>query len=154
MSAARDRAWLAAALPHRGAMNLLDEVVAWDGETLHARARGHGAPRHPLRRDGVLPIVAAVEYAAQAAAAHGVLVDVGGPGGAAGFLASARGVAFHRERLDDVAAPLDIVVERMAAAAGGVVYGFRVSAGGEPLAEGRLAVVFDAMRTPLSAANA
>ncbi|HSN20553.1 MAG TPA: 3-hydroxylacyl-ACP dehydratase [Usitatibacter sp.] len=143
-AAARGREWLASHLPHRGAMCLLDEVVSWDGERLHARARSHAAPDHPLRRDGRLPIAGAIEYAAQAAAAHGALAAGDAPPPAAGFLASARGVAFHASRLDDVAGPLDVEVERAGEGAGAVLYAFRVSAAGRALAEGRVAIVLDA----------
>jgi len=92
MTGVLDRTWLASHLPHRGAMSLLDEIVAWDDEHLHARATGHGAERHPLRRAGELPIAAAIEYGAQAVAAHGALVAGDAEPPAAGFLASVRGV--------------------------------------------------------------
>jgi predicted hotdog family 3-hydroxylacyl-ACP dehydratase len=149
---ARGRDWLAERLPHRGAMNLLDEVVAWDDEHLHARARNHGAADHPLRREGRLPVACAIEYAAQAAAAHGALLDEASPVPGAGFLASVRSAQFHACRLDDVAGPLDVEVARTGAGAGGVAYAFRVSAAGRTLAEGRVTIVLDAsfpgMRTP------
>jgi hypothetical protein len=57
-----------------------------------------------------------------------------------------RGVTFHADRLDDIAAPLDIEVERTGVGAGGVLYSFRVAAGGRLLAEGRVAIVLDAAR--------
>ncbi len=151
MTAVLDRAWLASHLPHRGAMSLLDEVVAWDADPLHARASGHGAARHPLRRGGELPITAAIEYGAQAVAAHGALVGGDAAAPAAGFLASVRGVTFHADRLDDIAAPLDIEVERAGAGAGGVLYSFRVAAAGRLLAEGRVAIVLDAARVAAAA---
>ncbi|HEX3097026.1 MAG TPA: 3-hydroxylacyl-ACP dehydratase [Usitatibacter sp.] len=140
----RGRDWLTAHLPHRGAMNLLDEVVAWDGERLHARARNHGAADHPLRRGGCLPVACAIEYAAQAAAAHGALVDTASPVPGAGFLASVRGAEFHAARLDDVAGPLDVEVERTGEGAGSVAYAFRVRGEGRTLAEGRVTIVLDA----------
>jgi len=146
MSGALDRAWLAAHLPHRGAMNLLDEIVAWDDDHLRARATGHAAASHPLRRAGELPIAAAIEYGAQAVAAHGALVAGHSAPPAAGFLASVRGVTFHADRLDDIAAPLDVDVERAGVGAGGVLYSFRVAAAGRLLAEGRVAIVLDAAR--------
>ena len=142
------RDWIGSHLPHRGAMSLLDEVVAWDSDRLHARATGHRSTAHPLRRSGLLPIACAIEYGAQAAAAHGTLLapDATLPG--AGFLASARSVRFHARRLDDVTAPLDIEVERLAQGAGGVLYEFRVAALGRALAEGRVAIMLDALRVP------
>jgi predicted hotdog family 3-hydroxylacyl-ACP dehydratase len=147
-AAARGRDWLASHLPHRGAMSLLDEVVAWDGARLHARATSHRSPDHPLRRDGRLSIACAIEYGAQAAAAHGALLAPGMAPKGAGFLASARGVTFHASRLDDIADPLDIEVERAGEGAGAVLYAFRVSAADRLLAEGRVAIVLDAGRTP------
>jgi len=144
MSAATlGREWLASHLPHRGRMNLLDEVVAWDGDRLRARACGHRAPGHPLRREGELPIASAIEYAAQAVAAHGALLARGAAPPAAGYLASVRSVRFHASRLDDVAGTLDIEVERCGEGAGGVLYDFRVAAAGKTLAEGRVAIVLD-----------
>ena len=67
------REWIAAHVPHQGAMSLLDEVVRWDFARLAARATGHRDAAHPLRRDGILPSVCAIEYGAQAVAAHGAL---------------------------------------------------------------------------------
>ena len=138
------RDWLATHLPHRGAMNLLDEVVAWDAGRLHARARSHRAPDHPLRRDGCLPIACAIEYAAQAAAAHGALVDTAAAVPGAGFLASVRGAELLAARLDDVPGPLEVEVERTGEGAGSVAYAFRVSGDGRTLARGRVTIVLDA----------
>ncbi len=145
-AAALDRAWIASHLPHRGTMSLLDEIVAWDGERLHARARGHSRPDHPLRRDGELPVASAIEYGAQAVAAHGALLAAHTAPPAAGYLASVRSVAFHVGRLDDIAEPLDVAVRRIGDGGGGVLYEFRVAAAGRTLAEGRVAIVLDAAR--------
>lgn len=138
------RAWLASHLPHRGPMSLLDEVVAWDAGRLHARARGHRSPAHPLRRRGRLPIACAAEYGAQAAAAHGALLAGEGAAPGAGLLVAIRGVEFRAARLDDVSADLDIEVERAGEGAGGVLYAFRVAAAGRLLAQGRVTIVLDA----------
>ena len=139
MNATIDRAWLAAHLPHGGEMNLLDEVVSWDAHTLHARARRHRDPAHPLRRPEGLPPAAGIEYGAQAAAAHGALAS-GEPSGA-GMIAAVRSVAFHAPRLD-VAEDLDIRVEQLGAGEAGVLYRFEVSAGSRLLVEGRVTVAF------------
>ncbi|HXS51205.1 MAG TPA: 3-hydroxylacyl-ACP dehydratase [Usitatibacter sp.] len=139
-----DREWLASHLPHRGAMSLLEEIVAWDAERLHARTRSHRAPANPLRRDGALPIACAIEYAAQAAAAHGALLAAGAAPPEAGFLVAVRGVEFQASRLDDIDDPLDIEVERAGEGAGGVLYSFRVGAAGRGLALGRVTIVLDA----------
>lgn len=138
MSDRRDRAWLLAHLPHQGAMNLLHAVDGWDEATVRARATSHRDATNPLRRDGALPITAAIEYGAQAAAAHGVLVGSAG----AGVLASMRGVRFHAARLDDVAEDLRVEATQVGASDAGVLYDFRVAASGRVLAEGRVSVAF------------
>ena len=141
MSGARlGREWLAANLPHQGAMSLLEAIVAWDAARLTAVATGHCDGDHPLRRGGELPIACAIEYAAQAAAAHGALLESrpSGPG----MLVAVRSVEFHAPRLDDVGANLDIAVESLGAGASGVLYRFDVSAGARTLAAGRLTVAF------------
>lgn len=138
MTAALDRAWLEAHLPHQGGMNLLDRVTSWDASTVRAQATSHRSPANPLRRGDELPIAAGIEYGAQAAAAHGVLVGLSG----AGFLASMRSVEFHARRLDDVAPPLEVLAEQVGGGESGVLYRFEVSAGGRALVEGRLTVAF------------
>ncbi|HET7401239.1 MAG TPA: 3-hydroxylacyl-ACP dehydratase [Usitatibacter sp.] len=147
MSGARDRAWIAAHLPHRGGMCLLDEIVDWSGERLLARATSHACPDHPLRRQGMLPIAIAVEYGAQAVAAHGALLADDSRVPAAGWLASVRNVVFHADRLDDIEGALEIRVQAEGAGMGGVVYGFSVSGAGRVLAAGRVAIVLDARAT-------
>jgi predicted hotdog family 3-hydroxylacyl-ACP dehydratase len=134
------REWLGANLPHQGAMSLLDGVVSWDASGLRAVAEGHRSPRHPLRRAGELPIACAIEYAAQAAAAHGALLAAGPS--LPGMLVAVRAVEFHAARLDDVAAPLDIEVQPLGGGETGVVYRFEVRAAGSLLAAGRLTVAF------------
>ena len=134
-----DRAWLLGHLPHRGAMNLLDEVVAWDAASLHARTARHRDLSNPLRRGTELPVAAGIEYGAQAAAAHGALSS-GGPSGD-GMIAAVRGVTFHASRLD-VEGDLDVRVEQLGASEAGVLYRFEVSAREGPLVEGRVTVAF------------
>ena len=135
------RDWIAAHVPHQGAMSLLEEVVRWDFAGLSARATGHRDAHHPLRRAGVLPAACAIEYAAQAVAAHGALLTNGTP--ARGFLASVRGVTFNVARLDDVAGPLDVVVRRLGGGAHGLLYSFSVEAAGTVLASGRLTIALN-----------
>jgi len=121
-------------------MNLLEAVTSWDATTLRAHARNHRDATHPLRREGRLPIAAAIEYGAQAAAAHGAIASHAPSG--PGMIASVRGVRFHAARLDDVAGDLSVVAEQLGSGAGGVIYRFEVSGGGRTLAEGRLTVAF------------
>ena len=134
------RDWLAANLPHQGAMSLLEGIATWDEAGLTAVATGHRSPSNPLRHGNELPIACAIEYGAQAAAAHGALLDSkpSGPG----MLVAVRSVDFHVDRLDDVGADLEIRVDHLGGGEAGVLYRFAVSAAGRLLAEGRLTVAF------------
>lgn len=147
MSAALGRDWLLAHLPHQGAMNLLDRVVAWDAATLHATTDRHRDARHPLRRGDTLPATAGIELGAQAAAAHGALASTGPAG--AGMIASVRGVRFHEARLDTIASPLDVRVEQLGSSDAGVLYRFEVQGDGRMLVEGRVSVAFARSPSPL-----
>lgn len=143
---ARGRDWIASNLPHRGRMSLLEQIVSWDAQGLRARATSHRDAGNPLRRGNELPIACGIEYGAQAVAAHGALVSEGAAG--AGFLASVRSVVFHATRLDDLSTDLEIAVEQIGAAAGGMLYRFSVGAEGRELIQGRVAIVLDALRFP------
>jgi predicted hotdog family 3-hydroxylacyl-ACP dehydratase len=147
-AAGRDKRWLDEHLPHGGRMNLLASVLRWDEGSIHCEASSHRAPDNPLRRGAVLPVAAAIEYAAQAVAAHGALLSGGIRSPAPGFLASVRSVTFGMRRIDDIACALDVDANRIGGDAGGVLYGFRVAAGGREVASGRLAVILEASRPP------
>lgn len=135
-----DRDALERLLPHRGAMCLLDSVAYWDEQRIDCRAASHRAPGNPLRLDGRLPGVVAVEYAAQAMAVHGGLRALPEQGAAPGYLAAVRDARLHVASLDDIATDLEISATCQAADATGLVYAFTVKAAGRLLAEGRATV--------------
>jgi predicted hotdog family 3-hydroxylacyl-ACP dehydratase len=128
---------ICAFLPHTGAMCLLDSVENWTRDEIVCRAASHRDPANPLRRDGALPAVSGVEYAAQAMGVHGRLVTPkeGKPG--AGFLASVRGLELHVDRLDTVADDLTVRARRIADSGDSVMCEFEVSACGTSLLTGR-----------------
>ena len=129
-------------VPHAGDMCLLDRVEQWDDAGVACASASHRRADHPLRRDGVLGAVHLIEYAAQASAVHAALASGGDAGGARPrYLASAREVEFHVQRIDDVEADLRIEATRLVAMGGGAAYGFRITAAGRLLCEGRLGVV-------------
>jgi predicted hotdog family 3-hydroxylacyl-ACP dehydratase len=131
---------LAALVPHAGSMCLLDEVRSWDETRVSCRSASHRRPDNPLRRDGFLPSLHLLEYAAQATAVHGGLLA--GPGGSpAMVLAAARDFDLHVSRLDDVQADLHIDAERLLSLGNSVLYRFHVCADRQLLAEGRLTIV-------------
>ncbi len=126
-------------IPHRGAMSLLSEIVRFDEETITCRAISHRDPAHPLREHGILPGLCAIEYAAQAMAAHGALTDPRTP--RSGMLAAVRDVTLNVERLDDIADDLTLTARRLIDGRRQILYEFVVQAGGKELLRGRAAVV-------------
>ena len=60
-------------LPHAGSMCLLERVVECDAKSIRCETRTQVDRANPLRRDGPLSSVCAIEYAAQAMALHGAL---------------------------------------------------------------------------------
>lgn len=139
-----DKAWIAAHIPHQGAMCLLERVEAWSEEGLRCTASSHRALDNPLRAEGRLGAACGIEYAAQAMAVHGALLAQTGSRPQQGYLASVRGAELQVERLDDIGADLDIQVERLSGDDNNVLYQFSVSAAGRELLSGRGAVILDA----------
>jgi predicted hotdog family 3-hydroxylacyl-ACP dehydratase len=139
------KAEIEALIPHAGAMCLLDELLAWDPESIRCLARSHRDAANPMRLGDELASLCGIEYAAQAMALHGRLtVQATTP--QAGYLASVRDVTCHVARLDDLADDLVIEARKLMGDEAHVVYGFSLSAGARPLLEGRAAVVLDAAR--------
>lgn len=137
-----DRQGIEQLVPHAGAMCLLDGVARWDASSIDCMAAAPGAA-HPLLRDGALPAVAGCEYAAQAAAVHGALVD-GAAAPRQGMLAKLMDVDFHGLRFapaDGLLAVRAGLVSRMDA---GCLYEFEVGQGGRAVLSGRLIVAFPA----------
>ena len=137
------RAALAALVPHRGSMCLLEEVLSADDDAIICRAISHRDGAHPLREDGCLSAVCGIEYAAQAMAVHGALRGkaAGGPQEGAGMLAAARHVVFNVERLDDIAEDLVIEAHCLLNESGRLLYRFEVRANNRELLQGRATVV-------------
>jgi predicted hotdog family 3-hydroxylacyl-ACP dehydratase len=70
-----NRAWIEARIPHQGRMCLLDQVIEWNAQHIRCRTATHRAPDNPLRAHDRLGIACGIEYAAQAMALHGALVN-------------------------------------------------------------------------------
>jgi len=131
-----------ALIPHAGAMCLLDEVLAWNAESIHARTASHAREDNPLRSDGRLRALHLAEYGAQAMAVHGgLLARAQGAVAAPGYLVSLRDVALAVERIDDLAGALDVHAQRLLGGDGHWQYAFRVEHAGRVIAQGRVAVI-------------
>ncbi len=149
MSTLLDRGGIAALIPHSGSMCLLARLVEWDTQHIVCVATSHRDADNPLRTRSGLLSPCAIEYAAQAMALHGALIgqEAGTPA-SPGFLASARGVQLHVLRLDDLPGDLRIEASRQSGDARQILYAFKLTHAGHPIAEGRAAVV---LNTPLPA---
>ena len=134
-----NRAQIMRRVPHAGAMCLLDAVTHWDAAHIVCRASAP-TPDHPLARDRVVPAVAAVEYAAQAAAVHGSLLDATDTP-REGMLAKVSDLELATGALSGA---LTIRAELESRVASGCLYGFSVHDGDACCARGRLLVAFQA----------
>lgn len=133
------------AIPHAGAMCLLDEVLAWDEASIHARTGSHRAPDNPLRSGGMLRALNLCEYGAQAMAVHGgLLARTHGARARPGLLVALRDVELFVARIDDLAGDLDVHARCLAADARAWQYAFRVMHGTRELARGRAMVALAA----------
>ncbi len=141
-----DHAGIQARVPHSGSMCLLDSLLAWSAERIECSANSHRDPGNPLRTQGQLLAVNAIEYAAQAMALHGGLCAPPGAEPTPGFLASVRGVNCHVPRLDLIPGALHVVATRVAGDATQALYQFRLQdEQGQALVEGRATVVLNAL---------
>ena len=134
-----DRAGIERLVPHAGAMCLLDAVIEWSATTI-ACTSALPAADHPLARKGRVPAIAATEYAAQATAVHGALLeDAGSP--RAGMLATLVDVQLAGAAMPADGGALSIRAELLGRSAAGCMYRFEVGTARTLIASGRLTVV-------------
>jgi len=143
----KTRSWLLQNLPHQGKMNLLDAVVNWDADQIHCISSSHLDPDNPLAENGCLGASAAIEYAAQAMAAHGRLTAPASIAPRQGYIAGIRDAQFHVQTLNQASARIDIHATRLMGDEDNVIYQFTVSDFGVPLVTGRATVVLDRNKT-------
>ncbi len=130
---------IAALVPQQGAMCLLDEILSFDEHSVVCRTASHQSPGNPLRCDGRLPAIAAIEYGAQAMAVHGALhSEQSVPNG---LLAGARAVRCHARYLDEESGPLTVRAERLVVEGSRLLYAFAIEGAESELVSGRIAVV-------------
>ena len=129
-------------IPHSDLMCLLDEVEHWDDRSIACISNTHRDPENPLRRNGHLSAVHALEYGAQAAAIHGGLrARAAGNIAPPGYLAALRNGRLHVTRLDYIHLPLRIWATRLYGEGANTVYEFSLSVATVVLAEGRVTIV-------------
>ena len=139
-----DQAWIAAHIPHQGAMCLLDAVEQWDAEAIVCRASSHRRSDNPLRAANRLGIANGIEFAAQAMAVHGALLAADDAAPTVGFLTSVRDVQWQRPRLDDIASDLMVHAQRISGSANSLLYQFELRADEAVVLSGRASVLLKA----------
>jgi predicted hotdog family 3-hydroxylacyl-ACP dehydratase len=133
-----DRATIESLVPHKYAMCLWDDVLAWDVERIHLRAHNHRDPDHPLRSGGVLRALHLCEYGAQAMAVHGgVLARASGGTARPGLLVALREVRLQVARIDTLPGAIECEASVLASGETSQQYAFRIHHAGHVLAEGR-----------------
>ena len=135
-----DRAGIERCVPHAGAMCLLDAVTRWDALHITCSAAAPGA-EHPLARDGMVPAVAAIEYAAQATAVHGTLLDARAAR-SGGMLATLNDVELHCHGMAAGEGPVAVRAELVSRGAAACLYTFDVATPRRRIVSGRLMVAF------------
>lgn len=131
-----DRLAIEALVPHAGAMCLLDAVCDWGPAAIRCTGAAPGAS-HPLARHGRVPAIAAAEYAAQATAVHGALLEASGRP-RAGMLATLMDIELALPALPPQ--PLAIQADLLGRSPAGCLYRFEVASAGATVACGRLLV--------------
>jgi predicted hotdog family 3-hydroxylacyl-ACP dehydratase len=138
------KAEIAGLIPHAGRMCLLDEVTAWNADTIRCVVRGHRDAANPLRAGAELPALSGIEYAAQAMAVHGRLCAAVSRTPRAGYLASVSDVVCRARRLDVLEGDLVIEAERLAGDDAHVLYKFKIFSTDVEVLTGKALVVLDA----------
>ena len=137
---------IAARLPHAGRMCLLDRVLHWDERSIRCSAVSHRDMDNPLRDASGLAMLAAIEYAAQAAGVHSALVHgarLNAAGVArSGVLAALKNVTASRLWLHEINE--DIVVEAtlLHGDPAGGIFSFTVFAGEERVLSGQFTLMY------------
>lgn len=133
---------ISALLPHAGSARMLEQVLEWDDQTIHAQTTTHLSADNPLRRDGRLAAVHLVEYGAQAMAIHGALRSrAAGMPFRPALLVAVRSLSLSRDYIDDLSQALRIRATAQLSTASSWVYEFEVRHAGEIIATGRVAAM-------------
>lgn len=129
-------------IPHTGTMCLLDQVEHWDEEHVVCNTMTHQSLDNPLRRNGHLHVVHALEYGAQAMAVHGgLLAKKNNEAIKPGYLVAIRNAKFHVEYLDDISTLLTVKANQLLVSNGSLIYEYNISSDEKVLVEARATVI-------------
>ena len=129
-------------LPHGDTMCLLDEVKSWNETHIICLSRSHRVPTNPLRNAEGLPMIALLEYGAQAMAIHGcLLMQQTGTHLSEGYIAAVRDVKLANGLLSDIETDLVIEAEQVYQDGGNMIYNLQIHSDNHELASGRVTAV-------------
>ena len=131
---------------HAGDMCLLDSVIDWNEEAITCRAISQTFADNPLRHNNSLAAINGVEYAAQAMAIHGALLDDNQESPSIGYLAALRNVKLEAESLHQEK-ELHLTCRRLGGDANGFIYEFEVNGVSTLLLSGRATVIIQRSET-------
>lgn len=133
---------IAELIPHQGAMCLLDSIEQWDDHYIVCVASSHRRLDNPLRDHTGLRSLCAIEYGAQAIAAHAALLGLpSGHGFGVGVLAAVRDIVATVSHLDWIEGKLTIRADVVLLHGNGRIYDVMVRDNGRTLLSGRLSVM-------------
>jgi len=127
-------------VPHAGAMLMIDGVKAYDDRSICCESLRHQAVDNPLRRDGKLSAHHGIEFAAQAAAVHGGLIN-DGKKAPLRALAAVRKASFSRPWIHDLPGRLEIAANLVMLDQRAAVYQSSLHHEGEEIASMRLTLM-------------
>jgi predicted hotdog family 3-hydroxylacyl-ACP dehydratase len=137
-----DKSEIRTLIPHADTMCLLDNVIDWDDASIFCITNTHRDKTNPLRRNGRLSALHALEYGAQAAAIHGGLrARAAGTTAPPCYLAALRDAHLYVDRLDSLASPLEVRVQWLFGDSGNTIYQCAISASCTAVAEGRVTIM-------------
>ena len=137
-----DKTEICRLIPHSGSMCLLDKVIEWDSKHIVCHTMTYQDLNNPLRSNGILPVVALIEYGAQAMAVHGGLIAKDSDAAMqTGYLASLRDVVLETGDISHVTTELCVEAIQLMSSQGNMIYNFCVTANKKSLVSGRATVV-------------
>jgi predicted hotdog family 3-hydroxylacyl-ACP dehydratase len=129
-------------LPHAGNARMIERVLRWDAQEIHAATTRHRSPDNPLRREGRLASVHLAEFAAQVMAIHGgLLATAAGREPRPALLVSVRDLELKLDHVDQLGSELEILARVLLANPGNWQYSFTIVHEHTTIASGRIAAM-------------
>lgn len=133
---------IAELIPHHGTMCLLDTVESWDERHILCTTTSHRRNDNPLCDPSGLRTICAIEYGAQAIAAHAALLrSPSGHGPVVGLLAAVRDLVTTQPYIHTIEGALTVRADAVLIQEHGLMYLITVHGEGRTLLSGRVSVM-------------